>query len=59
MEHSNRDSLEENENIAAPSGEREVAFGDWLRKQRADVFYGSPTTADLYELFKNRNNENS
>ncbi len=29
-----------------------MEFGDWLRKQRADVFYGSPTTESLFETFK-------
>jgi hypothetical protein len=32
-----------------------VAFGDWLRRQRPDVFYGSPTTKQLFENFKNNN----
>jgi hypothetical protein len=29
-----------------------VLFGDWLRTQRADVFYGSPTTYQLYNEYK-------
>lgn len=29
-----------------------VWFGDWLRTQRADVFYGSPTTYQLYNEYK-------
>jgi hypothetical protein len=29
-----------------------IAFGDWLRKQRADIFYGIPTTKQLFENFK-------
>lgn len=37
---------------AAAREEDVVEFGNWLREQRADVFYGSPATAELYELFK-------
>jgi hypothetical protein len=29
-----------------------VAFGDWLRTQRADIFYGYPTTKKLFEMYK-------
>jgi hypothetical protein len=40
---------------STPSNQSDaVAFGDWLREQRADVFYGSPTTAQLYDIFKRK-----
>lgn len=29
-----------------------VAFGEWLRKQRPDIFHGCPTTEQLFENFK-------
>lgn len=29
-----------------------IAFGDWLRRQRPDIFYGFPTTEQLFEKFK-------
>jgi hypothetical protein len=29
-----------------------IAFGDWLRRQKPDVFYGFPTTKQLFENFK-------
>jgi hypothetical protein len=42
-----------NLNIPAVSNnEVAVAFGDWLRTQRADIFYGYPTTKKLFEMYK-------
>jgi hypothetical protein len=37
---------------AVGNNEVAVAFGDWLRTQRADIFYGYPTTKKLFEMYK-------
>ena len=33
------------------SKQQSIAFGDWLRSQRPDIFYGSPTSEQLYSYF--------
>jgi hypothetical protein len=38
--------------FAVSNNEVAVAFGDWLRTQRADIFYGYPTTKKLFEMYK-------
>jgi adenylate kinase family enzyme len=47
------DKIVKNLNIPAVSNnEVAVAFGSWLRTQRADIFYGYPTTQKLFEMYK-------
>jgi hypothetical protein len=38
--------------FAVSNNEVAVAFGSWLRTQRADIFYGYPTTKKLFEMYK-------
>jgi hypothetical protein len=57
-EHSHYDLIEAETGELLWSEEAEnnnneaIAFGDWLRRQRPDVFYGFPTTKQLFENFK-------
>lgn len=41
--------------FAVSNNEVAVAFGDWLRTQRADIFYGYPTTQKLFEMYNKGN----
>lgn len=67
MEQTNRDNLEENKKVAAPSGESEVAFAEWALNEGWQTSHDRKgwmkhsdetpyvlTTAQLYELFKQK-----